>query len=63
MSKIIDDFGIEIDEETKQALEDPKSGVLMKVLDYYSKRKKAEAEKEQAEKDKLKKTDKAFWQF
>jgi len=63
MPKIVDEFGIEIDEETRQALEDPKSGTLKKILEYFDKRKDAEKAKAAADELKIKKTEKPFWQF
>lgn len=37
-----DEFGIEYDTDVENALKDPKSTVLSKLLDYREKRKKAE---------------------
>lgn len=41
-----DDLGIEFDEEVERALTDPKSGTLIKLLDYRERRKEAERKKQ-----------------
>ena len=61
-----DEFGIEVDDEVVAYMKDPKSGLLKKLLEYWDKRKVAEAAKaaadEKARKDKEKK-DKPFWEL
>lgn len=49
-----DEFGIEYDADVENALKDPKSTVLSKLLDYREKRKEAQhahSEKERQEKE------------
>ena len=55
MSKVKDELGIEMDEDLVELLKDPKSGLLLKAMDYRDSRKVKELEikaKEEADKPK-----------